>query len=169
MLKLSLRCAAFIACLSLVPALAQTPKQAAAPTQAQIDLARKVVIDSGLSRSFATIVLQTMGQINSTVTATRPELINDMRTTLNDLQPEFMKATDPIINGSANIFAALMTEQELKDQDAFFTSTAGKKYVDAQPALLANVTPMMTNWSHDISTSFMSRVRDEMKKKGHDI
>lgn len=169
MLKSLLRGLIIGCCFYALPAGAQIQKQAAAPTQAQMEIAHKVVVDSGLSRSFATIVLQTMGQINSTVTATRPELINDMRLVLNDLQPEFMRSSDKIITGAAAIFAALMSEQELKDADDFFLSPAGKKYVDAQPSILANVGPMMDAWSREISTIFMVRVREEMKKKGHDI
>jgi hypothetical protein len=165
----SLRALAVVAFLAALPVHAQTQKQVAAPTQAQIDLARKLVVDSGLSRSFSATVLQTMGQINSTVTATRPELINDMRIVLNGLQPELMQSTDKIINGAANIFAALMNEQELKDADGFFTSATGKKYVDLQPTLFANLGPMMEGWSREISVTFMARVREEMKKKGHDI
>jgi uncharacterized protein len=169
MVKSFVRAAALLLCVASAPLMAQTQKQAAAPTQEQLDIARKLVVDSGMSRTFSSMVLQTMGQINSTVTATRPELINDMRTVLNELQPELMKSTDKIIGGAANIFAALMSEQDLKEADTFFSSNAGKKYVDAQPNIFANLAPMIEGWNRENSIIFMARVREEMKKKGHDI
>ena len=51
----------------------------------------------------------------------------------------------------------------------FFESPAGKKYVETQPAFLTEVVTAMQGWQGKISTDMMTRVRAEMKKKGHEL
>ena len=37
------------------------------------------------------------------------------------------------------------------------------------PALMPDLLPAMQGWTQQISTDMMTRVREEMKKKGHDL
>jgi len=62
-----------------------------------------------------------------------------------------------------------MSEQECKDSLAFFNSAVGKKYVEVQPTIFANVGPVVEQWSTSISARMLERVRVEMKKKGHEM
>ena len=110
-----------------------------------------------------------MGQINSTVTTTRPDLIPDMKATLDGLGPEFNKSAEEMFDRAARIYTAIMTEQECKDALAFFKSPVGMKFVNEQPTIIGNMTPAIQNWSKQLSVKMFERVREEMKKKGHDI
>ena len=74
-----------------------------------------------------------------------------------------------MIDIAAQIYAKQMSEQDFKSADAFFESPAGKKYVETQPAFLTEVMTAMQGWQGKISTDMMTRVREEMKKKGHEI
>ena len=60
-----------------------------------------------------------------------------------------------------------MTEQELKDTAAFFDSPSGKKFLEAQPAVLGQVGQFARAWHDKLSTDIITRVREEMKKKGY--
>ncbi len=162
-------CFAFPALAQTTPLLGDTSFQPTQPSASQVALGRELVLNSGMSRSFNAMIIQTMTQINTTVTATRPELIPDMRTVLTQLQPEFNKRIDDAVDRVGRVFAAMMTEQELKESVAYFKSASGKKYVDIQPNLFANIGPIMDGWSKQNSYDFMARVREEMKKKGRDF
>ncbi len=127
------------------------------------------MIASGMSRSFAIIIPQFMDQIATSLTQTRPELIRDLNTVLGDLKPEFDRQADEMVDIAAQIYAKRLSEQDLKTAVAFFESPAGKQYVETQPAFLSDVVTAMQGWQGKISTNMMTRVRVEMKKKGHDI
>lgn len=147
------------------------PASAAAPqiSAAHLAAAREVVESSGISRSFTPLVGQFMDQIAGTATRTRPELINDMKAVMTQLKPEFDKQTNEIVDITARIFAGRLSETELKDTAAFFKSASGKKYVETQPIVLDDVVGAMQGWSEKLSTDMMTRVRAEMKKKGHEM
>ena len=140
-----------------------------APTASQLALARRLVIASGMSRSFSIIIPQFMDQIATALTQTRPELIRDLNTVLTDLKPEFDKQADEMVDIAAQIYVKRMSEQDLRAAVAFFESPAGRQYVDTQPAFLTDVVTAMQGWQGKISTDMMTRVRAEMKQKGHEL
>lgn len=149
--------------------LAEDPAATQASVQEQLNLARALVVGSGMSRSFSVIIPQYMDQIATNLTQTRPELIRDLNIVLTGLQPEFDKQADEMIDIAAHIYVRLLTVQELKAAVAFFDSPAGKKYVETQPGFLNEAVAALQGWQSKISTSMMTRVREEMKKKGHEL
>lgn len=143
---------------------------AATPTSpSHLAAARALVVESGISRSFSIIIPQFMEQIGSSLLQTRPELNPDLNAVLIQLKPEFDKQADEMVGIAAQIYAKQMSEQDLKAAVAFFQSPAGKKYVETQPAFLTEVMTAMQGWQGKISTDMMTRVRAEMKKKGHEL
>ncbi len=173
--------AAFV--LAMTPLAAQQPATPAAPpsiqagqlipipevTPERLAAARELVLYSGLGVSIVQVVPNLMGQINGTITRTRPELVADMKATLDGLLPEFMKLPDDMLNLAAKIYTAVLSEQETKEALAFFKSPTGMKFVESQPTVVGNLNPAVQNWSKEISVRMMDRVREEMKKKGHEI
>jgi hypothetical protein len=131
--------------------------------------ARALVISSGMSRSFSIIIPQFMDQIAQSLVQTRPEIAKDLEAVLTQMKPEFDHQADEMIDTAAQIYVKQMSEPDLKAADAFFESLAGKKYVETQPAFLSEVVTAMQVWQGKISTGMMTRVREEMKKKGHEI
>jgi uncharacterized protein len=147
----------------------QTGPGPAAPSPSHLAAARALVVACGMSRSFSIIIPQFMDQIGSSLTQTRPELIHDLNAVLTGLKPEFDRQADEMVDIAAQIYVKQMSEQDLKAAVAFFEGPAGKKYVETQPAFLTEVVTAMQGWQGKISTDMMTRVRAEMKKKGHDI
>lgn len=147
----------------------QTPPEGAEPSAAHVQAARELILATGISRSFQIIIPEFMDQIGVTLTQTRPELTNDLLGVMNQLKPEFDKQADEMIDLSARIYARLLTEDEIKAILAFFKSDAGRKYVGAQPLFLNQLVAGMQAWQQKISVNMMTRVREEMRKKGHDL
>ncbi|HLW91433.1 MAG TPA: DUF2059 domain-containing protein [Roseiarcus sp.] len=155
--------AALIAVSSFAPAFADDPSPAA------LAEARTVIIASGISRSFDNVVPQMLGLLERNVLATRPEIKDKLHATLLQLEPEFVKTEDSVIDAAAASLAKRMSEAELKDVVAFFQSPSGKKYVEQTPANLTDIVAAMEAWRQKLSTDIMTRVRDEMKKQGVDL
>jgi len=141
----------------------------AAPSPQQISEARDVVLYSGIARSFQVVVPQYLDQIGASLTRTRPDLIRDLNVVMEQVKPEFDKRIDEMVDNAAKIYAARLTEPQLKDAAAFFKSPAGVAYVQAQPAMMNDLFPAMQNWQKKMSEDMVTRIRTEMKKKGHDI
>ena len=150
------------------PPVASSP-DAAPLSPEHIAKARRLILATGISRSFQIIVPEFMDQIGNTLTQARPELVRDMTAVLDQLRPEFEKQSDEMIDLSARIYATLLSENELDAILAFYDSEAGKKYVGAQPLFLNQLVSGIQAWQQKISTNMMARVRQEMKKKGHDL
>ena len=151
---------------------APTPSSAsdiAAPTPEHVEKARQLILATGISRSFEIIIPEFMDQIGNTLTQARPDLVHDMNVVLANLKPEFDKQSDEMVDQSARIYATLLTEKEIDAVLAFFNSEAGRKYVGAQPLFLNQLVSGMQAWQQKISINMMARVRQEMKKKGHDL
>ena len=145
------------------------PPDAAAPTATHVAKARKLILATGISRSFQIIIPEFMDQIGNTLTQSRPDLIHDMDLVLVQLKPEFEHQSDEMIDQSARIYATLLSETDIDAILAFFNSDAGKRYVGAQPFFLNQLVSGMQAWQQKISINMMARVREEMKKKGHDL
>ncbi len=141
----------------------------AAPTASHLAVARELVVASGLPRAFGGVVPDLTSKMSSNLGQTRPELTNDLKATLDQLQPEFATYSSDLIDFGARVYASVLNEQECKDGLTFFKSAAGKKFVDSQPAIFANMGPAMNDWSKAVSARMFERVRAEMKKKGHEL
>jgi len=164
----------FVALLAFAPAHAQTAAPAAAPapgapTAAQIALAKDIVVASGVSRSFAIVIPQFLDQIGTRLTQTRPDLIKDLNVVMEQVKPEFDKRVDQMVDTAARLYAERLTEQQLKDVSAFFKSASGVKYVEQQPLVLNALYVSMQGWQQQMSQDMMTRVREEMSKKGHQM
>ena len=145
------------------------PADAANPTPDHIAKARELILATGISRSFQLIIPEFMDQIGNALTQGRPDLVHDMNIVLDGLRPEFDKQSDEMIDQSARIYATLLSEKDIDAILDFFNSTAGKRYVGAQPFFLNQLVSGMQAWQQKISINMMARVREEMKKKGHDL
>ena len=156
--------------LQLSVAVAQAPAVPAQQiTASHLDAAREVVVLSGISRTFNAFLPQLADQTMATITRTRPEVRNDLITVLKAVIPEFEKRSQLMLDSTANAFAGVMTEKALKDTATFFKSDAGKQYVEMQPRVIDQMVVSLDAWIREMSVDLMSRVREEMRKKGHSI
>ncbi len=156
------------------PALAQsstapTAAPAAAISASHLAVARDVVVSSGIARSIDTIAPQFAEQVRQTFSATRPEIMKDLNEVLTALRPEVDKERDEMVMATARIFAQRMSEAELTEIARFFASPAGKHYVEAQPQMLDAMFNQMQAWTQRLSENIVTRVRAEMRKRGHEI
>ena len=88
------------------------PAPDANPSPEHIAKARRLILATGISRSFQIIIPEFMDQIGNTLTQARPDLVHDMIVVLDQLKPEFEKQSDEMIDLSARIYATLLTEKD---------------------------------------------------------
>jgi uncharacterized protein len=150
------------------------PAPAAAPapqtfTESHLAAARDVVIGSGLSRGFDGMIPQIAEQIRTSISRTRPELIKDMEEALRAMITDLSRQTDQMVAAASRLFAVRLTESELKEIGAFFKTAAGQKYVNTQGPMLNELFAEMQVFSQTLGNIMMDRLREEMRKKGHQL
>jgi uncharacterized protein len=156
-------------------ALAQQPAPAAAApaapaiSESHLAAAREVVISTGLSRGFDGMALQIADQIRTGFSRTRPELIKDMEEALKAIVPDLSRQSDQMITAAARLFAGRMSEAELKEVGAFFKTPTGQKYVMTQGPLVNDLYLEMQVFSQTLGNVMMDRLREDMRKKGHQL
>ena len=165
----ALRWSLFCLLLAAAPALAEQTPAHTAPTPAQLSLARDVVVNSGIASSFQVVIPQYLDQIGLTLSRTRPELITDLNSVLANIKVDFDKKVEEMIDTAARLYAERLSQKELEDTANFFKSASGRKYVGSQPILMNDMFVALQAWSQKISVDMMTRVREEMRKKGHEL
>lgn len=141
------------------------PAFAIDPTPAQLELGRQLADASGATKSFDGVINNLVAQTQRTLTQTRPELKAQVEETLTLIRPEYDVRKKEMVDIAAKIFASDLTEAQLKDSVAFFTSESGKKYVSSQPDMLNKLVTSMQAWQRVLSTDMIERLRFEFKKK----
>jgi hypothetical protein len=155
--------------LSPVPTLPTLPVKPAEPSADAVALGRELVIASGVARSIQIIVPQLLDQIGTNVTQTRPDLIRDLNSVMDQIKPEFDKQTDDMLNSAGRAYATRLDAKQLKDAVDFFKSPAGVAYVGSQPQVMGDLISNVQLTTSRLSTDMMTRVREEMKKRGHEM
>ena len=138
------------------------------PSPSHLALARDVAISSGMSRAFDAMsepFLQQLQQMN----VTRPEIRTDLDQVVAMLRPEVEQQKQKMIDNAARAFASRLTEAELKDVATFYKSPAGVKYVQIQPGVLDDIVRDLATWSQQTAQFVMTRAREEMSKRGHQL
>jgi len=146
--------------------------QAAAPGEpsaAHVALAREVVVASGVGNSFQVIIPQLLDQIGQSVSHQKPELSADVNVALPSIKLDFDKKIDEMVDTAARLYAQRLSQKELEDAAAFFKSPSGRKYVGTQPVLMTDMFVGLQAWSQKISGEMMIRLRDDLRKKGHEL
>ena len=88
---------------------------------------------------------------------------------MEQIKPDFDKQTQDLITNAARLYAQRLSEKQLKDISDFFKSPSGTAYVASQPVLVNDLFTQMQAFSQRLSSEMMTRVRTEMKKRGHDL
>jgi uncharacterized protein len=176
-MRIFLAASAFVLAAGVVAA-QQPPAQpgpaAAAPapqtfTESHLAAAREVVIGSGLSRGFDGMAPQIADQIRVGFSRTRPELIKDLEEVLRPIVSEFSRQTEQMVGSASRLFATRMSEAELKEVGIFFKTPTGQKYVNTQGPLANELYMEMQVFSQTLGNVMMDRLREEMRKKGHQL
>jgi hypothetical protein len=155
--------------LGVLPARAQEAPISQEPEPERLKLARLVVVDSGLSRSFRGLIEQMQTDLRQRAAATRPEAAADLNVALAELQPEFDALTESMTDRAAALYAARLSRRELADVAVFFAGPSGKAYVAAQPALIGDLAAALAEWRRQASVTMMTRVRAKMREKGREF
>jgi hypothetical protein len=156
-------------CCSAVFGMSAATAQPAGPPPAQIALAKEVILLKGGTLMFDPLVPGVIENVKNMFLPTNINLSKE----LNDVAAQLKKQYEPkkaeLANEVARSYAKRFTEQELKEIITFYKSPLGKKVLVEEPNVLEEANKRAQDFANEFTEQIMTRMRDEMKKRGFNL
>ncbi len=140
-----------------------------APTPAALRLAGEIVKVTGALELFSPIVPGVVEQSRQFFVQQNPMITTDVNEVAAQIRKDYEARISEVNTKVTEIYASNLTEQELKDILAFYTSPAGKKFLVAQPKIVDESLKFGQEWANSLSDEVIGKMREGLKKKGHKL
>jgi len=158
--------AVFAVALIAMSVAAQAQKK---PSAAGMATAKELVKVTGATALFTPLIAGVVEQAKIVFLQQNPALSNDLNEIAaqirDELAPRFSQLTDEV----ARLYASHFTEQDLKQILAFYKSPVGQKMLKEQPQVVDSSMKFAQDWANNLSDEVITKMRDGLKKKGHDL
>jgi hypothetical protein len=155
--------------LGLALAAAAISAQAQQPSAATLASARELMEIKGVKNLVEPVVVGVVQQTTGTILQTNPGLSKDLDEVSAQLRAEYQPRIAEMTNEIVRLYAQRFTEQELKEAVAFYKTPTGKKILTEEPRILDETYARIQQWANRLQDEVMTRVRAEMKKRGHNL
>jgi hypothetical protein len=157
------------AALLVLALVAAAAAQAQQPSPAALASARELMELKGVKGLVEPVVVGVIEQTKGTILQTNPGLTKDLDEVSAQLRTEYQPRIAEMTNEIVQLYAQRFSEQELKEAIAFYKSPAGKKMLAEEPRILDATYARLQQWAIRFQDEVMTRVRAEMKKRGHNL
>jgi len=151
------------------PAAAQIPAPPPQVSPAALLIAKQIVEIKGVKAMFGPLVRGVVLKTKDSVLQTNPMWAKDLNEIAANLEKEYQPRGEEIVDATARFYASHFTEAELKQILTFYQSPTGQKMIVEEPKALDESMVYAGNWGDSLSIDVMSKLRAEMKKRGHDL
>jgi uncharacterized protein len=149
------------------PVYAQAP--AARPSPAAILIAKQIVELKGAKDLYQPLVRGVIQKVKNQFMQTNFMYAKDLNEIAVNLERDYSPRVNELVDASARVYASYFTEAELKDILTFYQSPVGRKLIVEEPKALEASMAYAGEWGDKLSDEIIARMREEMKKRGHDI
>jgi uncharacterized protein len=139
------------------------------PSPNAILLAKQIIQLKGINGIMDPIARGVVEKVKSVVMQTNFMFQKDINEITVQLHKEFDGRSSELIDHAAELYASRFTEAELKQILTFYQSPLGQKMIVEEPKILDESLQQANGWADKLSGDIMVRMREEMKKRGHDI
>lgn len=160
----------------LAPASAQDTNQSTnQPTQAesftpeQLQLAQRAIAASKSNVGFDDILPLIAEQTKGLFIRSNPALAGEIETVTQEVAMQMVPTRRNLDRTIQEVWARRFTNEELEAIIAFYESTAGSKLANLSPEILALSVGAAKQWSDELATQMVTRVREEMQKRGFQL
>ena len=139
------------------------------PSPAALASARQLMELKGVQNLVAPVVIGVIQQTTGGILQTNPGLSKDLAEVSEQLRNEYQQRSAEVTNDVVKLYAQRFTEQELKEAVAFYKTPTGQKLLAEEPKILDETYGRLQQWAIRLQDEVMTRVRAEMKKRGHNL
>jgi hypothetical protein len=154
---------------ALVVASSTAHAQQQQPSPASLLVAKQLVTVTGATALFNPLIAGVVEQAKNLYLQQNPGLAKDLNEIANKMRKDLQPRLSELTNEIARLYATHFTEQELKDILAFYRSPSGKKMLAQQPNVVDASMKFAQGWANKLSEQVTAKMREELKKKGHDF
>jgi uncharacterized protein len=154
---------------ALVVASSTAHTQQQHPSPASLLVAKQLVTVTGATVLFDPLIAGVVEQSKNLYLQQNPGLAKDLNEIANKMRKDLQPRLSELTNEIARLYATHFTEQELKDILAFYRSPSGKKMLAQQPNVVDASMKFAQGWANKLSEQVTAKMREELKKKGHDF
>ena len=152
------------------PALAQAPAAPGPqPSPAALLLAKQIVEIKGVQSIFAPLVRGVVEKTKNMFMQTNFMWAEDLDQVAAIEENKLAPRVSELVDATARMYAQHFTEAELKQLLAFYQSPVGKKALVEEPKVLDEAMAYAGTWGDNLSQEVIGDMRDQMKKRGHDM
>jgi hypothetical protein len=162
--RLSLVVAVVVASLfHMGPATAQTtnPELIAA--------AKELVTVMRMADQIKTMVPMIMNAIKPAIVQNRPEVAKDYDALVPEFAQLMISRADGFVAGMATVYARNFTVAQLREITDFYRTPTGKAMLEKQPVLAQEGLEVGQRFGASLAGELQTRIRSELRKKGHNI
>ena len=145
------------------------PNAAPQPSQAAVLLAKQILETKHADNIFDPLIRGVVIRTRDFFMQTNFMWSKDLNEVADNLIKQFSSRSGELMNDAARIYASHFTEAELKQILAFYQSPLGQKLLSEEPKTADESMSMAGSWADKLSEEVMSKMRAEMKKRGHDM
>lgn len=152
-----------------VAALAPTAYAQPKPSPAAMASAQKLISVTGATALFNPLISGVVEQAKLLFLQQNPDLAKDLNEVAAKLRKEYAPRFSELTKHVAGLYAARFSESELKQLLTFYQSPLGKKLLAQQPQIVDSSMKYAQDWANNLSDQVVAKMREEMKKRGHDL
>jgi hypothetical protein len=158
-----------LAAIAVMLALAGPVAHAQQPSAAAMATAKEIVNVTGSTMLFNPLIPGVIEQAKVLFLQQNPALSKDLNEISTKLRNDLMPRFEELVNEVARNYATRFNEQELKELLAFYKSPVGRKLIVEQPQVVDGSMKFAQTWANALSDQVIAKMRDELKKRGHEL
>jgi hypothetical protein len=145
------------------------PAKAQQPTANALAQAKELVDILGAAREFESLPTAVIVRTAGTFLQSNPALAKDLNEIAENLVTEYYARRSEIPNEIVRLYATRFTEAELKDLIVFYKSALGKKLLTESQYVINEAVKRADAWAVKFRDEVAVRIREELKKRGHNL
>ncbi len=159
---------AMLAAVMAAPGSAWSQENADIP-RSHMALAQQAIELSGASAGFDDILPLVAEQTKGLFIRSNPALTSEIEDVTDTVALEFARKRADLDITIQGVWARRFSEAELGEIITFYQSPVGSKLAALSPEMLALSVGAAKQWSDELSVTLVTRVREEMQKRGHQL
>ena len=145
------------------------PVRAQEPSAASVALGREVLELKGGIGMFDAVIDGVVEHHRQMLVQSNPNLDKDLTDVTAQLRVAYAARKNDVQTEIARAYASQFTEAELRQVVAFYKTPLGKKVIEAEPKAIDEATKRVDAWATKFAEEVMQKIREEMRKKGHQL
>jgi len=146
---------------------------AAAPALSQeiapetLALARKYVDLTNKAQIYQAVLAKTADDTSKLLTPQNPDISDKIDATIGKVLETYKDKGDELYNQFARVYAATFTPDELKQMVDFYSTPTGQKLANSALTINQGIQKVMSVFTYNFGTEFVSKVRADLKAQGY--